>query len=117
YACLWWSFQRFYAAFGVSPQDVGLAPSGNATDLAGAALQLGIWLLIALAVFAVLPTLAVATAEIAVDVGGAAASVLIGLALLLLAATGWLYWWLVDGFKGLATIAVAAAVFALLQYG
>jgi hypothetical protein len=33
YACLWWSFQRFYANFGVSPQDVGLSPSGSSTDL------------------------------------------------------------------------------------
>jgi hypothetical protein len=36
YACLWWSFQRFYAPFGVSPQDVGLAPSGTSADLPGA---------------------------------------------------------------------------------
>ena len=41
YACLWWSFQRFYAPFGVSPQDVGLSPSGNASDLPGAALERG----------------------------------------------------------------------------
>src|SRR5436309_9793330 len=49
YACLWWSFQRFYGEFGVSPQDVGMAPSGSASDLAGAALQLGVWLLIVIA--------------------------------------------------------------------
>jgi hypothetical protein len=38
-------------------------------------------------------------------------------ALALAAGTGWFYWWIVDEWKGLITITVAAAVFALVQYG
>jgi hypothetical protein len=117
YACLWWSFERFYGEFGVSPQDVGLAPSGSASDLAGAALQLGIWLLIVLAVLAALPVAAV----MAVQVGRAAwpderalAWAAFGLAALLLAVAAFLYWWLVDGWDGLALLGGAALVFGVL---
>jgi len=118
YACLWWSFQRFYGEFGVSPQDVGLAPSGSASDLAGSALQLGVWLMIVLAVLAFLPVAAV----IAVDVAVAASSgserralVAVAAAVLLLGLTAFLYWWLVDGWPGLVLLAAAAIVFGVLH--
>jgi hypothetical protein len=118
YACLWWSFQRFYAVFGVSPQDVGLAPSGSSADLAGAALQLGIWLLIALVVFAVVPTLAVLCAEVARAAGRKRRALPWALAVLLAIASGWLYKWIDDGWgKGLGVIGTAAAIFAAVQYG
>lgn len=116
YACLWWSFQRFYAPFGVSPEDVGLAPSGSSASLPGAALQLGVWLLVALAILAVLPTLSVAAGEIAVRAKSRARWAWTA-GLLLLAGSGGLYWWLVGGLQGLAVLAVAAALFAALQYG
>src|SRR5713101_1145911 len=118
YACLWWSFQRFYAPFGVSPQDVGLSPSGNASDLPGAALQLGIWMLIGLAIMAVLPTLAVLLLEMGLDSDSEASpKVAVPVALALAAVTALFYWWIVDEWTGLITITVAAAVFVLLQYG
>jgi hypothetical protein len=117
YACLWWSYQRFYGEFGVAPQDVGLAPSGSASDIAGSALQLGIWLLVALAVMAFLPLAALVAVEAAADcwprdkrravLFAAAAAVLIALA-------GVVYWWLVDGPRGLALLAVASAIFLLV---
>jgi hypothetical protein len=114
YACLWWSFERFYGEFGVSPQDVGLAPSGGSSDLAGAALQLGIWLVIVLVVMAFLPVAAV----VAVEVGNASSANVqpwvYVLAVLLLALTGVVYWWLVDGWVGLALLAGAVLVFAVL---
>jgi len=118
YACLWWSFQRFYGEFGVSPQDVGLAPSGTSSDLAGAALQLGVWLLIVLAVLAFLPVAAIAAAEIVAAswkemrrravIAVVAAAVLFGV-------TAFLYWWLVDGWVGLVTLAVAGVVYVLVR--
>jgi predicted nucleic acid-binding protein len=124
YACLWWSFQRFYGAFGVSPQDVGLSPSGSAADLPGAALQLGIWLLLALTLLAVVPALAVAAAEIGAALrrstkkgSDADAWIAFAVAVLLAAGAGGLYWWLVGGVQGLATIGIAAIAFAALQYG
>jgi hypothetical protein len=124
YACLWWSFQRFYGTFGVSPQDVGLSPSGSAADLPGAALQLGVWLLLALTLLAVVPTLAVAAAEIGAALrrstkkgSDADAWIAIAVAVLLAAGAGGLYWWLVGGVQGLATIGIAAIAFATLQYG
>src|SRR6266568_3916773 len=111
YACLWWSFQRFYAPFGVSPQDVGLAPSGSSADLPGAALQLGIWMLIGLTIMAVLPTLCVLFLEMATGTGSnASPKAAVPVALVLAAGTGWFYWWIVDEWKGLITITVAAAV-------
>jgi hypothetical protein len=142
YACLWWSFQRFYGEFGVSPQDAGLAPSGSPTDLAAAALQLGVWLMIALLVLAIVPTLAVAAAEIAAgyrntaqaaprkhsqrrrhddrdpeaDARRRGLAISSAIALLLAAASGWLYWWLVDSLTGLSVIGAAAAVFGLVRY-
>jgi hypothetical protein len=119
YACLWWSFQRFYEPFGVSPQDVGLSPSGSSADLPSAALQLGIWLLIVLAILAVVPTLAVAAAEIASTPGElkADARFVWGTAVALMAGSCALYWLLVGHVQGLVTIAAAAAVFAVLQHG
>ena len=119
YACLWWSFQRFYGEFGVSPQDVGMAPSGSASDLAGAALQLGVWLLIVIAVLVVVPVAAVVAAEIATASWKAArrhaeiAAVVSGV---LLGVAAFLYWWLVDGWVGLATLAVAAAIYGLARF-
>jgi hypothetical protein len=117
YACLWWSYERFYGQFDVSPQDVGLTPSGGASDLAGAALQLGVWLVIVVALLAALPVAAVAAIEAAVRLrrdqrslvlAGAVAAVLLGL-------TAFLYWWLVDGWVGLTLFVAAAAVFGLLR--
>jgi hypothetical protein len=118
YACLWWSFERFYEQFSVSPQDVGLAPSGNASNIAGAALQLGVWLLIALAVLTLLPVAAVMAVEVAVASGRARRVVLIAAAAaaVLLGLTAFLYWWLVDNQVGLILLAVAAAVFGLLRF-
>jgi hypothetical protein len=130
YACLWWSFERFYGEFGVSPQDVGLAPSGSASDLSAAVLQLGVWLAIVLVVLALAPVGAViaievkAAARAAAKVAGATpaaaaaklrARVAAGAAALLLAVTGSLYWWLVDGWVGLALIAGAAILFEALR--
>jgi hypothetical protein len=118
YACLWWSLQRFYAPFGVSPQDVGLSPSGNASDLPGAALQLGIWMLIGLAIMAVLPTIAVLLLELALAKDSEASpKVAVPVALALAAVTALFYWWIVDEWTGLVTISVAAAIFGLVQYG
>jgi hypothetical protein len=118
YACLWWSFQRFYAPFGVSPQDVGLAPSGSSADLPGAALQLGVWMLIGLAIMAVLPTLCVLLLELALAPDSEASpKVAVPVALVLAAVTALFYWWIVDEWTGLITITVAAAVFLLVQYG
>jgi hypothetical protein len=118
YACLWWSFQRFYGEFGVSPQDVGMAPSGSSSDLAGAALELGVWLLIVLAVLAFLPVAAIAAVEIAAAswkktrrravMAAVAAAVLLGV-------TAFLYWRLVDGWVGLGTLAVAGVVYLLVR--
>jgi hypothetical protein len=116
YACLWWSFQRFYAPFGVSPQDVGLAPSGTSADLPGAALQLGIWLIIGLTIMAVLPTLCVLALEMAKD-SKTSSIPAVAIAIVLAAATVGIYWWLVDHWKGVITIGVAAAGFAVVQYG
>jgi hypothetical protein len=118
YACLWWSFERFYGEFGVTPQDVGLAPTGGASDLAGAALQLGIWLLIVLALMAFLPVAAVAVFTFARACEGtwrsyAAYAVGTGLCAL----TALVYWWLVDDWHGLLLLAGAAAVFAVLVLG
>ena len=115
YACLWWSFQRFYAQFGVSPQDVGLTPSGSASDIAGAALELGVWLLVVVAVLTVLPVAAVTALAMAwgrarreVAIAVMAAGVLLGL-------TAFLYWQLVDHPVGLILLAIAAALFLLLR--
>jgi hypothetical protein len=118
YACLWWSFERFYEQFSVTPQDVGLAPSGNASDIAGAALQLGVWLLIAIAVLTLLPVGAVMAIEVSMASGRATRVVVIAAAVaaVLLGLTAFLYWWLVDNFVGLIVLAVAAAVFALLRF-
>src|SRR2546423_8527744 len=118
YGCLWWSFQRFYAQFRVSPEDVGLSPSGSATSLPGAALQLGIWLLIALALLAVVPTLAIAAGLIAASIrSGARAAIAWFVALALAVAAGVLYWWLAGASKGLPALAIAAEVFGLAVYG
>lgn len=62
YASVWWSYQRFYAMFGVAPQDVGLVPNGGLSDIVGAVLRLGAWLTIALLALAVLPVIAVSAA-------------------------------------------------------
>src|SRR5262249_24078877 len=113
YACLWWSFDRFYGEFGVSPQDVGLAPSGGATDLADAALQLGIWLLIVLTAMALLPVAAL----LAMGLRGWRRALAFGWAALLLAVAAFLYWWLVDEWDGLAVLGGAAVVFALVAGG
>jgi hypothetical protein len=117
YACLWWSYQRFYGEFGVAPQDVGLAPSGTASDLAGSALQLGIWLLAALALMTFLPLGALVAVEAADNcwphekrhsiLWVVSASVLLALA-------GAVYWWLVGGWGGLALLAGACAIFVLV---
>jgi hypothetical protein len=114
YACLWWSFQRFYAPFGIAPQDVGLSPSGSPADLPGAALQLGVWMLIALALMAVLPTLCVFV--LALGATWERKLVAVPVAASLAAATALVYWWLVDEWHGLITIAAAAAIFVLIQY-
>ena len=52
YACLWWSFERFYGEFGVSPQDVGLAPSGTASDMNRRGAPAGVWLVVVIVVLA-----------------------------------------------------------------
>jgi hypothetical protein len=133
YACLWWSYQRFYGEFGVSPQDAGLAPTGGSTSIAASALQLGVWLMIALLLLAVVPTLAIASLEIAagyklaisqppIQPGDRAAGKQIELSerairdalrgflagslagLLLAAAAAWLYWWLIDAWTGLLVV-------------
>jgi hypothetical protein len=117
YACLWWSYERFYGEFGVSPQDVGLAPSGSASDLAGAAVQLGIWLLIVIALMALLPVAALIAAETAVGSWPEhklRASLAAAASAALLAITALIYWWLVDGPDGLILLAVATLVFAIL---
>jgi hypothetical protein len=118
YACLWWSFQRFYSPFGVSPDDVGLGPSGSSTSLPGAALQLGIWLLIALTILAALPTLAVVAGEIAVSAGSRAKKLwALAASVLLLGCSAYMYHWLIGTGQGLVTLAIAALVFAALGYG
>jgi hypothetical protein len=66
YACVWWSYEQFYGHFKVSPQDIGLSPTGNIADFSSAALQLGIWLLVLILVLALIPTISFA-AFLAVD--------------------------------------------------
>jgi hypothetical protein len=119
YACLWWSYQQFYEQFGVSPQDVGLTPTGSASDIAGAALQLGIWLLIVVAVLTFLPVAAVTVVTAAwegtvreIRIAAAAVAAVASL----LGLTAFLYWRLVHHWAGeLISLTIAAAVFALLR--
>lgn len=63
YVSLWWSYQHFYSVFAISPDDVGLAPSGGGFgDVFGAVLRLGLWLSIALLALGLLPALCVGLA-------------------------------------------------------
>jgi len=60
YVSLWWSYQHFYSVFGVSPDDVGLAPTGGgAGDVFVAVLRLGLWLSIALLGLGLLPVVCI----------------------------------------------------------
>jgi hypothetical protein len=60
YVSLWWSYQHFYGVFGVSPDDVGLAPTGGgAGDVFVAVLRLGLWLSIALLALGLLPVVCI----------------------------------------------------------
>src|SRR5947209_8788396 len=67
YASLWWSYERFYSGFGVSPQDVGLTPTGGLSDIIGAIVRLGLWLALALLVLGLLPVLAVSAAGFVIE--------------------------------------------------
>lgn len=63
YVSLWWSYQHFYGVFAVSPDDVGLAPSGGGLgDVFGSVLRLGLWLSIALLALGLLPVFCIALA-------------------------------------------------------
>jgi hypothetical protein len=114
YASLWWSYDRFYGEFGVAPQDVGLAPSGNASDLAGSAVQLGIWLLVVISVMAFLPIAALIATRSMTDswpMNRSRAILAAASAAAFLALAALIYWWLVDGWKGLALLAAACLIF------
>ena len=63
YVSLWWSYQHFYGVFAISPDDVGLAPSGGGLgDVFGAVLRLGLWLSIALLALGLLPVFCIGLA-------------------------------------------------------
>lgn len=63
YVSLWWSYQHFYGVFAISPDDVGLAPSGGGLgDVFGAVLRLGLWLSVALLALGLLPVFCIALA-------------------------------------------------------
>ena len=78
YVSLWWSYQHFYGVFAISPDDVGLAPSGGGLgDVFGAVLRLGLWLSIALLALGLLPVFCIGLALYAFErtrEGGSAAS-------------------------------------------
>ena len=68
YVSLWWSYQHFYSVFAISPDDVGLAPSGGGFgDVFGAVLRLGLWLSIALLALGLLPVICIALALYAIE--------------------------------------------------
>ncbi len=116
YACLWWSYQRFYGEFGVSPSDVGLAPGGNATDLAGSAVQLGIWLLLLITLMAALPLVALVAGEAWWNAHGKnrrLAAATLAATVTFLAFAGLLYWLIVDHITGIALLAGACIVFGI----
>lgn len=98
-----------------------LEPVGELDGSSSAALQLGVWLLIVITILALLPTMAVAAAEISAGyykAGSRPAAVISALlAVLLMLGSGWLYWWLIDHMKGLVTLAIAATAFAVVRYG
>lgn len=112
YACLWWSYEQFYGHFKVSPQDVGLSPTGNVADLTGAALQLGIWLVILIALLAVVPTLAVAASVAAVRTRKAAP---IAIAIVLIALSVFLYEYFVERWPGPTLLLCGYAVVAIVE--
>ena len=78
YVSLWWSYQHFYGVFAISPDDVGLAPSGGGLgDVFGAVLRLGLWLSVALLALGLLPVFCIGLALYAFErtrEGGSAAS-------------------------------------------
>ncbi len=68
YVSLWWSYQHFYSTFAVSPDDVGLSPTGGGLgDVFNALLRLGLWLSIALLALGLLPVACVAFALYAIE--------------------------------------------------
>ena len=60
YGSLWWSYERFYNVFGITPDDVGAMGSGGVTDVFTATLRLGLWLIFVVIVLGLVPVVAVA---------------------------------------------------------
>lgn len=59
YGSLWWSYERFYDAFGIRPDDVGTTAAGGVTDVFSAILRLGVWLLFAVMVLGLVPVMVI----------------------------------------------------------
>src|SRR5438445_6714526 len=60
YGSLWWSYERFYNIFGITPDDVGAMGSGGVTNVFTATLRLGLWLIFVVIVLGLVPVVAVA---------------------------------------------------------
>lgn len=107
YAASWWADQRFYSAFGIAPQDIGLTPSGGLSDIVGAIVRLGLWVAIALIVLGLLPVIAVSAAGFSIEApkqgrGRRIAATVLAVAAGIVAflAYGWLAGWIYAGAAG-----------------